>query len=265
MTKIISFGALKGGVGKTQLAFNIAGILSENGNKVLLIDNDLQGNLSNNCSVDRLKHDNSLDIAYDINQNASINKLKCTPIPQLPNLDVIPSSIRLHYVELGMSSVSGKEYILKNFLDSNKKTLKNYDYVIIDTNPSMSVINQNAFVVSHSICLVSDMDINALEGVVLFEGLWHKVRKALKKTDNVKCLILNNVAKKESTITADCSDFFEANQDIKLLLMDTIIPRSVHMKKTSISNKPINLIDKKCDVYLKLCNLINEMRERGIL
>ena len=51
--KIITFGTLKGGVGKTMLCFNIGGILAQNGKKVLVIDSDLQGNLTNNMGIDR--------------------------------------------------------------------------------------------------------------------------------------------------------------------------------------------------------------------
>ena len=62
--KIITFGTLKGGVGKTMLCFNVGGILSQLGSRVLIIDNDLQGNLTNNIGVDRTNPE--LKTMYDI-------------------------------------------------------------------------------------------------------------------------------------------------------------------------------------------------------
>jgi len=62
--KIITFGTLKGGVGKTMLCFNVGGILSRLGSRVLIIDNDLQGNLTNNIGVDRTNPE--LKTMYDI-------------------------------------------------------------------------------------------------------------------------------------------------------------------------------------------------------
>lgn len=57
MGKIITFGTLKGGVGKTMLCFNIGGILSQLGYHVLVVDSDLQGNLTNNMGIDRTDPD----------------------------------------------------------------------------------------------------------------------------------------------------------------------------------------------------------------
>lgn len=268
--KKVLLGALKGGVGKTNLAFNIAGQLAEDGNNVLAIDNDLQGNFSNNCKIDRTNKDlKSLKDVYDTETpEVTLEEVvRKAPIPELPTLDVIPSSIMLHYIELRMGSVSGKEYLLQNFLEDNKEALSHYDYIIIDTNPSMSAINQNAFLVADSILVVSDMEENALEGVDLFVGLWANVRKSLRKEDNVKGIILNAVDKREISITDDFMEFIDKpdHEYMKELLFDNIIPRDVKLKRTSSKKKPVCLLDKECRGAKSLKELINEMRERGIL
>lgn len=268
--KTFVIAALKGGVGKTIMAFNIAGLLAAEGLNVLAIDNDLQGNFSNNCNIDRTsKGLKTLRDVYD----TEVESLKLedvvykAPVPELPTLDVIPSSIMLHYIELRMGSVSGKEYLLKNFLEDNAEALSKYDYIIIDTNPSMSAINQNAFIVADSICIVSDMEENALEGVDLFVGLWSNVRKSLRKEDNVKGIIINAVDKRETTITSDFMEFIgmEEHEYMQDLLFDNIIPRDVELKKTSKKKKPICLTDRDCRGYVALTELISEMKERGIL
>lgn len=267
--KIILLAALKGGVGKTNLAFNIAGQLACEGYNVLGIDNDLQGNLSNNCKIDRTnKNLKTLKDVYDTEIEVTLSEvIRKSPIPELPTLDVIPSSIMLHYIELRMGSVSGKEYLLHNFLEDNKDDLKHYDYIIIDTNPSMSAINQNAFIVADSICIVSDMEENALEGVDLFVGLWNNVRKSLRREDNVAGIIINAVDKRETTITSDFIEFIEKpeHEYMKPLLFDNIIPRDVKLKKTSKEKKPVCLLDRECRGYVAIKDLVSEMKERGVL
>ena len=104
MAKIITFGTLKGGVGKTMLCFNIGGIVSQLGKRVLVIDSDLQGNLTNNMGIDRTSAD--LLTTYDIynietDQPDPQALVVRQPIERLPQLDVYkrqaPSNKRLRF------------------------------------------------------------------------------------------------------------------------------------------------------------------------
>ena len=154
MTKIISIGTFKGGVGKTITVFNVAGILAELGYKVLCIDVDPQGNLTKNCDVNRaVKNFNGAELIFDVKKH-SLNKILIkSPIKEIPNLDIIPSSIWLHQSEFRLALAPARELKLKYFLEDNKKQLTDYDYILIDTNPSMGYLNQNAFVVSDKIII----------------------------------------------------------------------------------------------------------------
>lgn len=267
MPKSICLGALKGGVGKTNLAFNIAGVLAEQGYKVLAIDNDLQGNLTNNCNISR-EH-KGLAFVYDPEidtEKIQFEQIVCkNPIKELKNLDVIPSSILLHKIEQRMDSVPMKEHMLKYFLEDNEEKINYYDYILIDTNPSLSPLNQNAFLASQSIVLVTDMDENSLEGVELFIGLWADLRRMLRLKDNVKGIIVNIVDQRESTVTENFINFIEEREGLTDLIFSNYIPRDVKMKKTAQYKIPLNLVDKKCKAYLSLQELIKEMKERGIL
>ena len=107
--KILTFGTLKGGVGKTMLCFNIGGILSQLDYKVLVIDGDLQGNLTNNMGIDRTRE--GLLTTYEIynidEQQPDPEALVYrSPIDRLPNLDMIAGSIFLHKAELKIASVA---------------------------------------------------------------------------------------------------------------------------------------------------------------
>ena len=111
--KIITFATLKGGSGKTMNTFNISGILAEK-NRVLLIDVDPQCNLTNNCGIDT--SDASFKTIRDIFDNLPKNQpepdevIIKAPIPELPNLDLIPSSILLFKTERAMSAKNNREH-----------------------------------------------------------------------------------------------------------------------------------------------------------
>lgn len=270
MGKIITFGTLKGGVGKTMLCFNIGGILSQLGNKVLVIDSDLQGNLTNNMGIDRTNP--NLLTTYDI---YSIDEeppepeqlvLK-QPISSLPLLDMISGSIFLNKAELKIASVAGREQILSNYLSDHKEFFDQYDHILIDTNPSMSIVNQNAFLVSDSILLVSDVSMNAIEGAELFIALWGDARRRLRREDNIKGFIVNDydVRNKLSTDFLEYLRTSEDTADLRPILFNTIIPRNVRITESELAAIPISLYDirsKGCDA---IASLVDEMLAKKIV
>jgi len=260
---IIAVGTLKGGTGKTATLFNLAGLLAKE-YKILLIDCDPQTNLSLNCGVDiTIKNLKTIKNLFEDNISAE-NIIFKNPIKELKNLDIIPSSIKLTAVELQIVSRAGRENILKNFILDNQKVLNKYDYILIDTNPSMGIINQNAFYVSDSIILVSDVSINGIQGTELFIELWNNVRYNLRKENNVKVLILNNVDKRIK-LSAELIEYCDENESTKDILLKTVIPSSVQIKNTEIEHKPINCLYKNSPICEAYKNILLELKERGIV
>ncbi|MFD3158714.1 ParA family protein (plasmid) [Haloimpatiens sp. FM7330] len=262
--KIICLGTFKGGVGKTMSAFNLAGILAERGKKVLALDMDAQGNLTNNIGIDRTE-ENFKSVKDILEHNIKFEDVIIkSPIKELKNLDVIGSSFYLIETEIRLMNRANRENILKNYIEDNKDKFNEYDYVILDTNPSMSIINQNAFACSDSICLVADADLNAIEGIQLFQALWDNIRRDLRIEDNIKSIIINKYDKRLN-ICKDFMDFCNEDNDIKNLVCKNVIPRNVKLQECVLEAKPINLYDKKCAGYSAYKKLIDELRERGVL
>ena len=260
MAKIITFGTLKGGVGKTMLCFNIGGIVSQLGKRVLVIDSDLQGNLTNNMGIDRTSAD--LLTTYDIynietDQPDPQALVVRQPIERLPQLDMIAGSIFLHKAELKIASVAGREQILSNYLADNREFFDAYDYIFIDTNPSMSIVNQNAFLASDAVLLVSDVSMNAIEGAQLFIALWEDARRRLRRADNIR-----------NKLSTDFLEYLRTSpdvEDLRALLFQTVIPRNVRITESELAAIPISLYDlrsKGCDA---IASLVDEMFEKNIL
>lgn len=139
--RIISFAAIKGGVGKTTLTFNFGEWLAQNGSKVLLIDTDHQCSLSQTYG-----YFTNEDTVYNIftAENVTIRNIS-------DNLDLIPSSPMLDELENELSTKHNKDLLLMMWLQDNVAVVKNYDYILIDCHPDFLTVTKNAVAVSHYI------------------------------------------------------------------------------------------------------------------
>lgn len=263
--KVIAFGTLKGGTGKTTVAFNIGGILAEE-HKVLFIDVDPQCNLSDNAGVDTADQDGATirDVFDNPNKVTAGEVITSEPLWQLPNLDIISSHIRLTATELQLVSAPAREKILKKWIAKNKEALSKYDYIILDTNPSMGVVNQNAFMAADSIILVSDVSKKAIQGAQLFTYLWGEICESMDVEDNTKALILNNCDKRIG-LTANIKEYYRDDEDFGKILMENSIPARVDVKNTEVQYLPINLTAPNSDACEAFRSVVAELKEREVL
>lgn len=262
--KIISFATLKGGVGKSAALFHVAGLLAQEGKKALAIDADPQGNSTNNFGVDRTG-ENFISLKEILEEEVPPEKVMIkNPILELKTLDIIPSSIFLTGTEMRLVSQAGRENILYNYIEDNISFFDQYDYILIDTNPSMSIINQNAFVVSDDIILVSDISMNSLEGAELFMALWGDIRRRLRIEDNVSGFLINMLDKR-IRLSQDFLEYCRDHDELGKILFKTYIPSNVKLKEAELEAKPINIYDRSSNGFIAYTKLVNEMKERGIL
>jgi chromosome partitioning protein len=263
--KVIAFGTLKGGTGKTTVAFNIGGILAEE-HKVLFIDVDPQCNLSDNAGVDTADQDGATirDVFDNPNKVTAGEVITSEPLSALPNLDIISSHIRLTATELQLVSTPAREKILKKWITKNKEALSQYDYIILDTNPSMGVVNQNAFMAADSIILVSDVSKKAIQGAQLFTYLWGEICESMDVEDNTKALILNNCDKRIG-LTANIKEYYRDDEDFGKILMENSIPARVDVKNTEVQYLPINLTAPNSDACEAFRAVVAELKDREVL
>lgn len=265
--KQIAVGTLKGGTGKTMVLFNLAGILAET-KKVLVIDVDPQSNFSDTAGID-VTDQYGMSIRH-IFENPQIDPRKVIvygPVEGLPKLDVIPSHILLTETEMNLAAKAGRELILAHYIEDNMDVFGEYDYILYDTNPSMGIVNQNAFLAADDIIIVSDIGRKSKVGTDLFMYLWDKVRKGLRKPENVRALIVNNYDKRLKQSEA-IMEAYAQNEDLRDILVKTPIPARVAFKNTEFEYKPVNLTaegtDGWKDANAAIRAVVEELYEKGV-
>ena len=169
MSKIISISNHKGGVGKTTSAINIGAGLNKLKKRVLLIDLDPQANLSQSLGVIEPERNiyGAIRGDYDIE-----------PIEILKGLDLIPSTLDLSGAEVEMSGEAGREYILKELIEPLRPS---YDYILIDSPPSLGLLTINAFTASDSILIPLQAQYLALQGLTKLIEVVDKIKRRLNK------------------------------------------------------------------------------------
>src|ERR1043165_8465171 len=136
LARVIVFANQKGGVAKTTTTLNLGVALAEKGQKILAVDLDPQGNLTMSQGWNPDEIERSM---FDV----LVHKLPITEIIRTSEIDVAVSSIDLAGAELALSSMIGRERALEKALVSVKES---YDYILIDTPPSLGLLTINAFV-----------------------------------------------------------------------------------------------------------------------
>jgi chromosome partitioning protein len=169
MSKIITISNHKGGVGKTTTAINLGAGLNSLGKKILLIDLDPQANLSQSLGL----------INQDVNIYGALRgEYKLQPVEVIKGLDVIPSTLDLSGAEVEMSGEAGREYILKELIQPLKKA---YDYIIIDSPPSLGLLTINSLTASDEIIIPLQAQYLALQGLAKLMEVIDKIKKRLNK------------------------------------------------------------------------------------
>ena len=179
MGRVISFANQKGGVAKTTTTLNLGVAFAEQDLRVLLVDLDPQGNLTMSQGLNPDTIDRSM---FDV----LVHRLPIEEVIHRAEVDLAVSSIDLAGAELALSSMIGRERALEKALATVKDS---YDYVLVDTPPSLGLLTINALVASNGVIVPVQCEYLSLRGLVQLENTLTMIRENLNPTVEIEGIL----------------------------------------------------------------------------
>lgn len=234
MTKIIAVTNQKGGVGKTTTTVNLAASLAATQRRVLLIDLDPQGNATTGSGVNKSSLDSSVAdvlLGHKLIQD-------CIIVSEGAGYQILPANDSLTTAEVGLLEMRGKEFCLRRALEPVQEQ---YDYILIDSPPSLNMLTVNALVAAQSVIIPTQCEYYALEGLTALLGTIERIRQSANPQLRVEGVLRtmfdprNNLA---NDVSSQLTDHFGDH------VYRTIIPRNVTLAEAPSHGLPVIKYDK---------------------
>jgi chromosome partitioning protein len=233
MGRIISIASQKGGVGKTTTAINLGACLAQESRRVLVVDVDPQANATSGLGVNG--NDQKTTIYEVLLGSAELTEAVLPTA--LANLDVAVSGQRLSGAEVELVGVMARETRLKHAI---AKIRDQYDYILIDSPPSLGLLTVNALTASDSVLIPLQCEYLALEGLTQLIGAIRLVQDHLNPGLRIEGVLLTMY---DSRLNLSQQVADEARKFFAERLYRTVIPRNVRLSEAPSFGKPIVLYD----------------------
>lgn len=257
MAKIISITNQKGGVGKTTTAINLAAALAMAKMRVLVVDTDAQANCTSGLGLP--KDDTRKSIYHAMILNEPITDIMVGT--EIENLKLVPSDRNLTGAAIEMIEMPEREFILKKLLAPMDSE---FDYILIDTPPSLNILTLNGLVAAHSVLIPIQCEYFALEGISDLMETLARIRRGFNHDLAVQGILLTMFDERtnlSNQVREDLRSYF-AEQ-----LLATIIPRNVRLAEAPSFGKPIVIYDirsKGAESYIGLAEEIMNHAKKGL-
>lgn len=234
MGKIIAICNQKGGTGKTTSAVNIAAFLALAGKEVLLIDLDPQANATSGVGIN--KHNIQKSTYHVLLEELELKEILLPTA--IDHLLLAPSNLDLTGAEVELVGALGREYRLKRAVQKEKE---NFDFIIIDSPPSLSLLTINGLCAADSVLIPVQCEFYALEGLTQLTNTVKLVKDNLNPNLAIEGVLLT-MADFRTNLTKEVIQ--EARSYFKEKVYETIIPRNIRLTEAPSFGKPVALYDK---------------------
>lgn len=253
MGRIIAIANQKGGVGKTTTAINLFASLAEAGQKILAVDFDPQGNATSGLGFEKGYLDKTV---YEVLMgDIPVEEAIIEDVQE--NLDVLPSDVDLSGAEIELLDVENKESVLKGVLDPIRDQ---YEFVVIDCPPSLSLLTINALVAADTVIVPIQCEYYALEGLSQILQTVDLIKKKLNPKLELEGVVFTMYdARTNLSLEVVESVKGHLNRNI----YKTIIPRNVRLAEAPSHGMPINLYDSRSTGAESYRMLAAEVISRG--
>ncbi len=253
MAKTICITNQKGGVGKTTTTYALGLGLRKKGYKVLIVDLDPQGNLSFSVGAET---EESITI-YEVlkgEYNAE-EAIQHTPI-----IDIIPSNIVLSGVDLEFTH-TGREFLLREAL-LNVQNI--YDYIIVDTPPSLNILTVNAFALSNKIIIPMIADIFSLQGIAQLYETIDRVKRYCNPSINIEGILLTRYNKR-IILSSEIKGTAEMiAKELNTTVFNTHIRSSISIQEAQTKQENLYEYAPRNSAVMDYMQFVEELLSRGI-
>jgi len=241
MTKIIALANQKGGVGKTTTAVNLGIGLARQGKKVLLVDADAQGNLTDSLGWNE---PDKLPVTLATLMTKIIMEEPIEPgegiLHHAEGVNLMPANIELSAMEVSLVNTMSRETVLRNYLNGVKK---DYDFILIDCMPSLGMITVNALVAADSVIIPVQAHYLPAKGMKQLLQTISRVKHNINPDLKIEGALLTMVDNR-TNFAKDISFVLRRDYGDKLRVFKTEIPLAIKAAETSAEGKSIFAYDR---------------------
>ncbi|GHV18083.1 sporulation initiation inhibitor Soj [Clostridia bacterium] len=239
MGKIIAISNEKGGVGKTTTTLNLGARLAARGKRVLLIDADPQANLTMSVGVDApdtLGTTITQLMKAVAAEQGGVKTLAESCMLHSSGMDIIPSNVMLGEVPEQLNHILGREYIMRELLEPFKT---DYDYVLIDCQPSLGFLPKNAWTAADSVIIPCEPEYYSSEGVELILACLRQIiRKRINPDLKIEGILITKLDSRTRDAAQTIANITEAYGGA-LRIYETRIPKSVKASEAAYRGKTL--------------------------
>ena len=256
MARIIMCGSSKGGVGKTASSWNLAYSLAEMGKRVLAVDFDSQANLTTCFGVE-----DPASVPVTIGY-LMMNRLEDEEMPDLSEfiqsrngVDFIPSSMMLSAVDSKLRMEMGSEKMLTGILEPLRGL---YDYIIVDTCPSLGTLTINALTAADEVIIAVNPQLLAMMGLQDFLRTVMKIKRRINPKLDIAGILLT-MCEKRTTLCKVLTEEVTENFGEQIRVFETQIPSTVKVGESIYYGKPLEQYSPKASASMAYIKLAKEL------